>query len=129
MPLYNWIKYNKNYSKTSGSLWNYCRDELTDKEPNDNGLNKNVINSKSFIYKTESTYNVILTIIGGRGNPVPNLVYDEKKESTKEIEIAVPLKHLGNFWNSLDMPLVNSEVSLALSWSATCLISSMEEIS
>ena len=34
IPMYNLLEYNKNYSKTSGSLWNYYRDELTD-ETND----------------------------------------------------------------------------------------------
>ena len=27
MPLYNLLGYSKNYSKTTGSLWNYYRDE------------------------------------------------------------------------------------------------------
>ena len=27
MPMYNLIEYSKNYSKTSGSSWNYYRDE------------------------------------------------------------------------------------------------------
>ena len=31
MPMYDLIEYNDNYSKTSGSLWQYYRDE-----PNDN---------------------------------------------------------------------------------------------
>ena len=26
MPMYNLIKYSNNYSKTSGSLWQYCKD-------------------------------------------------------------------------------------------------------
>ena len=26
MPMYNLIKYSDNYSKTSGSLWQYCKD-------------------------------------------------------------------------------------------------------
>ena len=39
----------------------------------------------------------------------------------------MPLKHLGNFWNSLNIPLVNCEVSLTLSWSETCVITSMEK--
>ena len=26
--MYNFIEYNDNYSKTSGILWQYCRDEL-----------------------------------------------------------------------------------------------------
>ena len=39
----------------------------------------------------------------------------------------MPLRHLGNFWNSLNIPLINCEVSLALSWSANCVITSMEK--
>ena len=30
----------------------------------------------------------------------------------KEVEIAVPLKYLSNLWRTLDMPLINCEVSL-----------------
>ena len=30
MPMYILLEYSKNYSKTSTSLWNYYRDELTD---------------------------------------------------------------------------------------------------
>ena len=49
------------------------------------------------------------------------------KEVQKEVEVTVPLKHLGNFWNGLDILLVNCKVSLALSWSETCVITSMEK--
>ena len=64
MPMYNLLEYSKNYSKTSGSLWNYYRDELTDETNDDNGPYKNIINSKSFKYKTSitgSTYNLAAT--------------------------------------------------------------------
>ena len=90
MPMYNLLDYSKNYSKTSGSLWNYYRDELTDETNDRNGPNKSGINSKSFKYKTSitrSTYNVAATAGG----------YDENKECTKKVEIAVTLKHLSNF--------------------------------
>ena len=30
MPMYNLFEYSKNYRKTTGSLWNYYRDEPTD---------------------------------------------------------------------------------------------------
>ena len=49
------------------------------------------------------------------------------KKGTKEVEIVVSLKHLGNFWNSLNIPLAYCEVSLTLSWSETCVITSMEK--
>ena len=45
MPIYNLLEYSKNYSKTSGSFWNYYRDELTDETNDNNNPNKNVINS------------------------------------------------------------------------------------
>ena len=96
MPMYNLLEYSKNYSKTPGSLWNYYRDELTDETNDNSGPNKNVINSKSFKYKTSitgSTYNVTTTVNG----------YDANKEGTKEVEIAVSLKYLSNFWRTLEL--------------------------
>ena len=130
VPMYNLPKYKNNYSKASASLWNYYRDELTDETNDNNGPNKNVINSKSFKYKTSitgSTYNVPRRITGADGNPVNHPNYDQNKRGTKKVEIAVPLKHLGNFWNNLNIPLINCEVSLALSWSETYVITSMEK--
>ena len=109
---------------------NYYRDELTDETNDNNNPNKNVINSKSFKYKpsiTGSTYNVPRRITGADGNPVNNPNFDRNKRGTREVEIAVPLKHLGNFWNSLNIPLTNCEVSLALRWSANCVITNVEK--
>ena len=39
----------------------------------------------------------------------------------------MPLKHLSNLWKTLDIPLINCEVSLVLSWSANCVITSLEK--
>ena len=130
MPMYNLLEYSKNYSRASTSLWNYYRDELTDETNDNNGLNKNVINLKSFKYKTSitrSTYNVPRRVFGADGNPVNNPKFDRNKRGTKEVEIALPLKHLGNFRNSLTILLINCEVSLPLSWSETCVITTMEK--
>ena len=52
MPMYNLLEYSKNYKKTTGSLWNYYRDEPSDPLST---------NSESFKYKTSivgNTYNV-----------------------------------------------------------------------
>ena len=130
MSNYNLLEYSKNYSKTSASLWNYYRDELTDETNDHNGPNKKGINSKSFKYKTSitgRTYNVFSRITDADGNPAKNPNYDQNKRGTKEVKIAVPLKHLRNFWNSLNTPLVNCEMSLTLSWSETCVITRMEK--
>ena len=56
MPMYNLLEYSKNYRKTTGSLWNYYRDE-----PNsgiggrNNNVNYSIKDSKSFDYKTSIT--------------------------------------------------------------------------
>ena len=34
----------------------------------------------------------------------------------------VPLKYLSNFWRTLEMPLINYEVNLILTWSSTCVL-------
>ena len=52
MPMYNLIKYSKNYRKTTGSLWNYYRDE-----PNsgaEGNINCSIKDLKSFNYNTEN---------------------------------------------------------------------------
>ena len=43
-------------------------------------------------------------------------------DGTKNVEIMVPLKYLSNFWRTLEMPLINCEISLILTWSANCVI-------
>ena len=48
------------------------------------------------------------------GDEVDSPAYNANKSGTKETKIVVPLKHLGNFWNSLNIPLVNCEVFLTL---------------
>ena len=38
----------------------------------------------------------------------------------KNVEIMVPLK--SNFWRTLKMPLINSEISFSLKWSKNCIL-------
>ena len=119
MPMYNLLEYTKNYKKTTGSLWNYYRDEPS---------NPRSTNSESFKYKTSivgNTYNVDLTITNNEGNPILNPDYDANRAGTKETEIVIPLKHLSNFWRSLDILLINCEVELILTWSKNCALADM----
>ena len=51
------------------------------------------------------------------GNEINNPAYNANKSGKKEVQIAVPLKYLSNFWRNLDMPLINCEVPLILTWS------------
>ena len=86
IPMYNLIEYSKNYRKIAGSLYNYYRDELSDDTNNNDNLNKNVINSESFKYKTSvtgSTYNVNERITNAEGNQVNNPNYDADKSGKK----------------------------------------------
>ena len=82
MPMYNLIEYRDNYSKTSGSLYQFCRNE-----PN------NVITeSESFKFKSkflDNTNNAGIT----------------------NAKIAAPLKYLSNSWRTLEMPLINCGVN------------------
>ena len=94
MPLYNLLKYSDNHAETSESLWQYYRDE-----PNDN-----LADSKSFKSKIKIT------------EKTPN------DGNEKDVEIMVPLKYLSNFWRTLEMPYINCEVNLILTWSSTCVI-------
>ena len=103
MPMYNLIEYSINYRKTTGSLFNYYRDELTDETNDNNGPHKNVVNSNSFKYKRSiigNTYNVPRRITGADGNPTINPSYDQSRRGTRETDSAVPLKYLSNFWRN-----------------------------
>ena len=51
---------------------------------------------------TGNTYNVDAGVQG----------YDVNKNGTQEVELAIPLKYLGNFWRALNIPLISCEVSL-----------------
>ena len=47
----------------------------------------------------------------------------QKKNGTKkEVQIAVPLKYLSNFWRSLEMSLINCKVELSLKWIENCVL-------
>ena len=101
MPMCNLLEYSKNYRKTIGLLYNYYRDELGD---NDNN-NDNTVNSDTFRYKNKITGNTYNVDAGAQG-------YDVNKNGTQKIELAIPLKDLGNFWRVLNNSLISFEVFL-----------------
>ena len=110
MPMYNLMEYSDNYSKTSGSLRQYCR-EIAAVNDNSDIVDFNGANSTdSFNFKTkitgESAADNNNGNIAGRVN----------------VEIMVPLKYLSNFWRTLEMPLIYCEVEIILNWSANCVI-------
>ena len=42
--------------------------------------------------------------------------------NTKNVERAVPLKYLSNFWRTLEIRLINCEINLILTWPENCII-------
>ena len=52
-------------------------------------------------------------------------MYDADKVGKNETETVVPLKHLSNFWKSLNILLINCEVELILTWSKNCVLADM----
>ena len=103
MPMYNLIEYSDNYAKITGSLWQYCKDIPA-------GDNNNEITEFTAGNLTDS-FNFKAKITGRTGD-----------DGTKNVEIIVPLKYLSNFWRTLEMPLINCEVNLVLTWSSTCIL-------
>ena len=104
MPMYNLIEYSDNYSKTSGSLWQYCK-EIPAVNNAGNIVDFNGANATdSFNFKAKIT---------GQTNDDGEI---------NNVEIMVPLKYLSNFWRTLEMALINCEVNLILIWSANCVI-------
>ena len=120
MSMYNLLEYSKNYRKTIGSLYNYYRDELSDDADDNNFDNIKVVNSNTFKYKNKIIGNTYDVDAGAQG-------YDVNKNGTQEVELAIPLKYLGNFWRALNIPLISCEVSLELKWDKNCVITSLEQ--
>ena len=97
--MYNLLEYSDNYQDSTGSLYQFTRDE----PPDDNA---NVGNATtSLVYKSKP-------ISGTDDNNVSN------------VKLVVPLKHVSNFSRSLEMPLVNCKIDLELTWHKDCMISS-----
>ena len=94
--MYNLIEYSDNYEKTTGSLWQYCKDI-----PAQNDNNEIVVFRRN-------------NLTGNNG--------------TKDVETMVPLKYLSNLWRTLEMPLINCEVNLILTWPSTCVIVSTDNV-
>ena len=51
--------------------------------------------------------------------------YDANKVGKNETKVVILLKHLSNFWRSLNIPLINCEVELILTWSKNCVLADM----
>ena len=120
VSMYNLLEYSKNYRKTIGLLYNYYRDELSDDADDNNFDNIKIINSNTFKYKNKIIGNTYDIDAGAQG-------YDVNKNGTQEVELAILLKYLGNFWRALNIPLISCEVFLELKWNTNCVKTSLAQ--
>ena len=86
-------------------MWNYYRDE-PNSGTNANNITHSILNSDSFNYKANFMENGVT----------------QNNLTKNNVKIVVPLKHLSNFWRSLDIPLINCEVELILTWFKNCVL-------
>ena len=99
MPMYNLLAYSDNYENSTGSLYQFKRDE----PPDDNADAGDA--TSSLVYKSK--------LIKGTDN-----------NNVNHVKLVVPLKYVSNFFRSLEMPLVNCKIDLQLTWHKDCMISS-----
>ena len=85
-------------------MWNYYRDK-----PNsgvDGGINYAIMGSKYFVYKANFFENDVT----------------QDNLTKNGVKIVVPLKYLSNFWRSLNIPLINCQIELILTWFKNCVL-------
>ena len=80
LPMYNLIEYSDNYSKTSGSLWKYCKEIPAVDDDGDIAIFNGANAADSFSFRI---------MITGQA--------DDDGEIEK-VEVMVPLKNLSNLW-------------------------------
>ena len=89
MPMYNLLKYSDNYQNSTGSLYQFEKDE----PPDDYADVAN--DTTSLVYKSK-------------------LIKRIDNNDVNNVKLAVPLKYVSNFFRSLEMPLVNCKIDLEL---------------
>ena len=99
MPIYNLRKYGNNYSKVCGILRQNCSDV------------PDVDNDAGITHFTEGNSTIALLSLKEK------LAGQIDTNGTKNVNIKVPLKNLSNFWRTLEMLLINCEITFFLCWS------------
>ena len=104
MSMYNITEDSNNYTKTSGTLWQYCRDGPDVNTVYDDIVKFHVANAinNSIKYKRKITCKT--------GN-----------SGTNYAKIMELLKYFSNFWRTLEISLTNSEINVILNWSKNCI--------
>ena len=119
MPRYNLLEYFDNYADSSGSLWQFKRDEQNITAAGIlNGVTTD--NSSSFKYKSRFLEELIATDFAAVGDVAAHRILHNAI-------IAVPLKYLFNFFRSLEMemPLINCKIHQSPNWTKNCVTPSI----
>ena len=107
MPMYNLIEYSDNYTDSSGSLYQFKRDESP---INDAGNSNNVALDNSTSFKCKAS-------LLGKATDA-----DGNDRLSKNTKIVVALKYLFNFFRSPEMPLINCKIDLELNSNNDCVM-------
>ena len=107
MPMFNLTEYSDNYQDSSATLYQYKRDEPREANA---VADLTVNNSSSFNYEVSLLGNSVAANNIARIN----------------VKVVVPLKHLSNFFRSLEMPLINCKIKLSLTWKKECVLSNQD---
>ena len=102
MPICNLIEYSVNYSKISGILRQYCRDEPA------------LANNGDIRNFNEENLTCSFDCKG-------KITSQTSNNGKRNAKIMVPLKYLSNFWRALEVSSINCEINLDLSWSKNCV--------
>ena len=100
MPMYNLLEYSNNFNKTTGSMYDFARDGSPTAAAS-------IWTSKSALDKFEAA-GVITTA--------------DNQVRFKDVSLFVPFAYLSTFFRSLEMPLINCEIELQLTWSKKCVL-------
>ena len=95
IPMHNLLECSKNRDEPNSGI-----------DGKNNNVSYSIKDSKSFDYKTSIT---------GKSKGI---------NRTKDVEIVEPLKYVSNFRRTLDMPLINCDINLILTWSEKCVLTS-----
>ena len=101
-------------------MWSYYKDEPNN-PPRNNYNADPITNSASFKYKRSITGKTSNANLENGAN-----TEQENTKIKKSIDIVVPSKYLSNFWKTLDIPLINCEVFLILTWSENCVLTDIK---
>ena len=120
MNLHNLIECSDNYEQSSGSLWQYKRDEQNmTAAGNIDNINAN--DSSSFKYKSNLLKGLTTKDVAENANP--DIVNAHRL--FLNAQITVPLKCVSSILRSLEMPLINCKLHFELNWTKNSVMSNV----